>query len=226
MNAPIAKFQRDRFNVAALQGKLLFIDDDMGADTHLDDGLIKAISEAKEMSARHAYGERHFKFRCLALPVMAGNHYPAASDNSHGLRRRAMVIPFDRRFGDGEADKELFPKIWETELPGVLNRALQGLARLRQRGDFKPPADCACAAQEFMAHANPLMAFIEDETSNDPKGHTLLRDFREAMTQWATEQAMKKPVPYKTLKRQLEGMGYEVKKVEGQNRVNGLTLKS
>ena len=49
---------------------MLFIDDDMGADTHLDDGLLKAISEAKEMSARYAYGERHFKFRCLALPVI------------------------------------------------------------------------------------------------------------------------------------------------------------
>jgi putative DNA primase/helicase len=108
MNAPIAKFQGDRFNVAALQGKLLFIDDDMGVDTHLDDGLLKAISEAKEMSARHAYGERHFKFRCLALPVMAGNHYPTTSDNSHGLRRRAMVIPYDRQFGPGEADKDLF----------------------------------------------------------------------------------------------------------------------
>ena len=225
MNAPIAKFQGDRFNIAALQGKLLFIDDDMGANTHLDDGLLKAISEAKEMSARHAYGERHFKFRCLALPVMAGNHYPTTSDNSHGLRRRAMVIPFDRQFGPGEADKELFPKIWQSELPGVLNRALEGLARLRQRGDFKPPADCVRAAQEFMAHANPLLGFIEDETVADPAGHAILRDFRDAMTQWATGQGMKKPVPNKTLKRQLEGLGYEVKKVEGYNRVYGLTLK-
>ena len=37
---------------------------------------------------------------------------------------------------------------------------------------------------------------------------------------------MKKPVPNKTLKRQLEGLGHEVKKVEGYNRVCGLTLKS
>jgi putative DNA primase/helicase len=225
MNAPIAKFQADRFNVAALQGKLLFIDDDMGVDTHLDDGLLKAISEAKEMSARHAYGERHFKFRCLALPVMAGNHYPTTSDNSHGLRRRAMVIPFDRQFGPSEADQELFPKIWQSELPGVLNRALEGLARLRQRGAFMLPADCVGAAQEFMAHANPLLGFIEDQTVADPSGHAILRDFRSAMTQWATDQGMKKPVPNKTLKRQLEGLGYEVNKVEGYNRVYGLTLK-
>jgi putative DNA primase/helicase len=225
MNAPIAKFQGDRFNIAALQGKLLFIDDDMGADTHLDDGLLKAISEAKEMSARHAYGERHFKFRCLALPVMAGNHYPATSDNSHGLRRRAMVIPFDRQFGPGEADKELFPEIWQSEMPGVLNRSLEGLGRLRQRGDFKPPVDCVHAAQEFMAHANPLLAFIEDETVADPKARTQLHKIREAMTQWATEQGMKKPVPYKTLKRQLEGLRYDVKMVEGRNCVYGLALK-
>ncbi len=168
MNAQIAKFQNDRFNVAALLGKLLFVDDDMGADTHLDDGLLKAISEAKEMSARHAYGERHFKLRCLALPVMAGNHYPTTSDNSHGLRRRAMVVPFDRRFGPDEANKELFPKIWEAEMPGVLNRALEGLARLRQRGAFLPPQDCERAAREFLAHANPLNAFPGGRDSDRP----------------------------------------------------------
>src|SRR5208337_4833227 len=226
MNAPIAKFQSDRFNIAALQGKLLFIDDDMGADTHLDDGLLKAISEAKEMSARHAYGERHFKFRCLALPVMAGNHYPTTSDNSHGLRRRAMVIPFDRQFGPGEADKELFPKIWEAEMPGVLNRALEGLARLRQRGAFLPPQDCARAAREFMAHANPLNAFLEEETVDDQNGHALVREVREAMMKWASAQGLKKPVPNKTLKRQLEGLGYEVKMVGGYARVSGISLKT
>jgi len=110
-------------------------------------------------------------------------------------------------------------------LPGILNWALEGLARLRKRGDFKLPVDCVRAAQEFMAHANPLLAFIEDETIADPNGHVLLRDFREAMTQWATGQGMKKPVPNKRLKRQLEGLGYEVKMVEGYNRVYGLALK-
>jgi putative DNA primase/helicase len=226
MNAAIAKFQNDRFNVAELPGKLLFVDDDMGVGTHLDDGLLKAISEAKEMSARHAYGERNFKFRCLALPVMAGNHYPTTSDNSHGLRRRAMVIPFDRQFGPHEADKELFPKIWEAEMPGVLNRALEGLGRLRKRGVFSLPQDCERAAREFLAHANPLNAFLEEEIAADPTGHILLQDFRDAMRKWAGAQGLKKPVPNKTLKRQLEGLGYEIKMVGGYNRVGGINLKT
>jgi putative DNA primase/helicase len=164
-------------------------------------------------------GGRNFKFRCLALPVMAGNHYPSTSDSSHGLRRRAMVIPFDRKFGPHEADKDLFPKIWATELPSVLNRALEGLARLRQRGDFKLPVDC-------MAHANALVAFIEDQCGLDPTGYILLADFRKRMAAWAAGQGMKKPTPFKTLKRQLQGLGFEVKKVNGQHRVNGLSLKA
>ena len=224
-NGPVAKFQRDRFNLASLAGKLLFIDDDMAVDTQLDDGLLKSISEAKDLTTRHAFGRHSFKFRCLALPVMAGNHYPATSDSSHGLRRRAMVIPFDRKFGPEEADSGLFPKIWETELPGILNRALEGLARLRKRGDFKLPVDCAGAWHEFLAHSHPLIAFIEDGCERVESGHVLLSEFRDAMATWSTAQGIKKPVPFKKLKRQLEGLGFEVKNVNGYARVNGLKLK-
>jgi putative DNA primase/helicase len=224
-NGPIAQFHRDRFSRAALAGKLLFVDDDMAGDTHLDDGLLKSISEAKELTTRHAFGRQSFKFRCLALPVMAGNHYPSTSDTSHGLRRRAMVIPFDRQFGPDEADKDLFPKIWETELPGILNRALEGLAHMRQRGKFRLPIDCEKAAQEFLAHANPLHGFIDDRCETDSSGHILLSVFRNLMKAWAAAQGIKKPIPYNTLKRQLEGLGFEVKMVNGYHRVNGLGLK-
>jgi hypothetical protein len=45
------------------------------------------------------------------------------------------------------------------------------------------------------------------------------------MAKWATDQGVKKPVPNKTLKRQLEGLGFEVKMVAGYNRVCGIKLK-
>jgi len=225
LNDQISSFQRDRFNVAALPGKLLFVDDDMAANTRLDDGLLKKISEAKEMSARHVRGRRKFKFRCLALPVMACNTFPTTSDTSHGLRRRAMVIPFDRIFGPGEADPSLFPTIWKSELPGILNRALEGLKRLRQRGDFKPPSDCMRAFEEFMVAANPLMAFLEEECEKDQGGWVYLRDFRKAMKAWAMDQGFKTPMPQNKLKHMLEGLGYKVTMKDGKNRVLGLKLK-
>jgi phage/plasmid-associated DNA primase len=45
LNDNIAGFQRDRFNIAALPGKLLFVDDDLSESVVLDDGLLKKLSE-------------------------------------------------------------------------------------------------------------------------------------------------------------------------------------
>ena len=225
LNDQISSFQRDRFNVAALSGKLLFIDDDLAEDVGLADGLLKKISEAKIISARHAYGRRKFKFQCLALPIMAGNTFPLTKDCSWGMVRRAHIIPFDRIFSPEEANPNLFPGIWEKELPGILNRSLKGLRRLRKRGGFKMPEDCEMALKEFMAHANPLIAFIEDRCIDDPEGRTLLSDFRVSMKLWAQDQGVRGVPTDKRLKRKLEGLGFEVKMVKGYNKVYGLQLK-
>jgi putative DNA primase/helicase len=225
LNDDMAKFQQDRFNAAALTSKLLFIDDDIAINTQLNDGLLKKISEDKEMSARHAYGKRKQNFVCRALPIMAGNNYPTTSDISHGFRRRLMVIPFDKKFGPGEADRELFSKIWACEMPGILNRALEGLQRLRQRGDFWLPVDCRKAADEFMAHANPLVGFIDDRCEPEPNALLPLEQFRALMKRWANSQGTKGPAPIKTLQRQLEALDYKVEKQAGHPRVHGLRVK-
>jgi putative DNA primase/helicase len=226
MSGRITNFQRDKFGIAALVGKKVFVDDDMAVDTILDDGLLKMISEAKQMTTRNPYGRTSFSFRSLALPMMACNSYPMTSDSSYGMTRRAMVISFARKFEANEADPGLFEKIWADELPGILNRALEGLARLRKRGGFDLPVDCKNAAIEFMATANPLAGFIDDRCEKDPLGNILLKTFRESMVAWVSEQGMKKPAPFKALKRQLEGMKYEVTMVQGYARVKGLRLKS
>jgi len=226
LNDSIASFQRDRFNVAALAGKLLLIDDDLAEGVVLDDGLLKKISEAKDISARHAYGRRKFNFRSLALPIMAGNSYPRTRDVSYGLVRRAMVIPFEWVFDEDEADPKLFPAIWYSELPGVLNRSLEGLKRLRERGDFKLPTDCERAKVEFLCHANPLIGFIDDRCIADPETRTRVSEVRQAMKVWARDQGVMRGVPANnTLKRKLVGLGYEVKLVKGYNTVYGMGLK-
>lgn len=225
LNDQIGTFQNDRFNIAFLRGKLLFIDDDVAKDTHLNDGLLKKISEAKDMSARTPHGRKKFRFRCLALPIMASNSFPHTADNSYGLRRRAQVIPFERIFGKHEIDTELFEKIWATEMPGILNRALEGLQRLSERRNFKLPEDCQRAVDDFMASANALVGFIDEACAVDPAGHIDLPEFRAAMRAWMSEQGMKKPAPYKALKRQLKGLGYVVTDVQGYPRVNGLRFK-
>jgi putative DNA primase/helicase len=220
LNDSIAGFQRDRFNVAALPGKLLFVDDDLSENVVLDDGLLKKLSESKPMSARHAYGRRKFNFQSSVMVVMAGNTYPRTADVSKGMTRRAQVIPFDRCF-EHDADPHLFPTIWEQEMPGVLNQALEGLKRLMVRGKFQQPGDCLRAGEEFFVHASPLVAFMDAMLSPDPEGRIQLKSLRGVMRQWLKEQGVKTVVDDKRLKRKLLALGYDVRKINGYETLFG-----
>jgi hypothetical protein len=65
-----------------------------------------------------------------------------------------------------------------------LNRALEGLARLRKRGAFSLLQDCDRAVRNFLAHANPFYAFLDDDTLSEPTGHIVLQYFCAAMAPW------------------------------------------
>ncbi len=212
----LATFQNDRFNMAALHGKLLFCDDDLKQGIILNDRIIKILSEIKILSARHPYGKKKFNFLSRIMTVIASNDYPNTDDISPGMIRRAYIVPFDRQFTVTEDDKGLFPAIWENEMPGILNRALQGLKRLTERGGFLQPADCIRAGKEFFAHANPLYAFLTDFTVKDPDAQMKVKDFRNVFAAWAKSQGIAINQEDKKLLRKLRGLqnefGYTVTK--------------
>lgn len=226
LNGQIQTFYEDRFNIASLVGKQLFVDDDMKFGARLNDGIIKKLSEDKKITTRRAFEPDSFSFCSRALLMLAGNSYPTSGDISHGFRRRINVVPFNRRFSQKDDKPQLFNEIWAEEMSGVLNRAIAGLQRLRKRGRFEPPLDCENAKKTFIAAANPLTAFLEDRTERDPQGSIFLSGMRDEMKTWAVQEGLKTPVPQNILKSQLTSLGYEVTRVNGYNRVKGLKLRS
>lgn len=220
----LRSMKADNFATASLAGKYLLIDDDMAENTVLSDGLIKAISERKLQTARHAYGRRAFTFISRAMPVMVGNNYPRTSDVSFGIIRRAQVIPFARKFSGDSDDPSLFPNIWENEMPGVLNRFIEGLVQLRQRGDFHPPIDCEEAFNDFMIHANPLVGFFDECCVPDPDGRIRLKDLWLAMSAWSKAQGIRISFGRNGLKRKLDGLGHTIKSVKGYPTLYGFSL--
>jgi len=226
LNDSVARFTRDNFNLAYLQGKLAFIDDDVSEGTVLDDGLIKKISEGKTVSARRAFGHDKVTFICRAMPIIAGNSYPKTRDISHGMARRALLVPFERVFKAAEQDMALFPAIWGEELPGVLNLALAGLKRLRARGNqFDLPKDCIEARDEFFRHANPLVAFLHEQCAAEAGSKLKLMDMRAAIKVWTAEQGItKSDVANNSLRRKLAGLGYKITEINGYPHVWDIKL--
>lgn len=157
----------DSHATSSLVGKLLVYDDDLDKNFTLPDGTMKKLAEDGLITA-NPKGAQPFTFTKICTVVMCCNGVPKTKDVSRGFRRRALVVPFTRGFGydDGDNDStvnlNIADEIIETELPGILNKALEGLKRLKQRGYFQEPLSCQEAKNTWLNAANPITGFIRD----------------------------------------------------------------
>jgi P4 family phage/plasmid primase-like protien len=218
----LSEIERDKFAIGALAGKLILLDDDIDTGTKLPDGFLKAISERKLMTGQLKFKDQ-FEFIATCVPVLLANNYPLSADISWGLRRRARIIPFDRIFSKDDRDDTLFPAIWRHELPGILNRAIEGLQRLRRRGDFDEPADCIKAREDWLAQANPLAAFIAERCIKQPSATMPLQGLYKQFEAWADECGVRSIPSRGKMKANLENLGYVVDHSRYGTAVYGIT---
>ena len=86
--------------------------------------------------------------------LIAGNAMPDFGDHATALANRLLVIPFDVSF-KGREDRALARRLIDEELPAILEWALEGLARLRARGNFVEPQESLAKKREIVRFANP-----------------------------------------------------------------------
>jgi putative DNA primase/helicase len=215
---------KSRFAIGSLFGKYLFVDDDVRAGARLPDGMLKTISEAKEVTGELKY-RPSFNFVVRTVPVLLCNNIPSVADLSHGMRRRLMVLPFDRIFTEEEKDPDLFEGIWAQELPGVLNQALAGYKRLLERGTkFKFPNAVKQATTAWLQQANPLPAFIQARCIAKPQGRCLMQDFYRAYSAWTKDMGYTLTQTQQSVTRNLEHLGFGTKKTNQGMAILGLVL--
>ncbi len=124
------------------------------------------------ITAEYKYGQP-FSFVPVATVIGSFNEMPVTADRSDGFFRRWLVLPFPHRFvdaadytgADGECLRDphaLRAVLVSSELSGFLVRAVGGLRRLHERGDFDPPAAVKEATDHFREHGDPMVAFARE----------------------------------------------------------------
>jgi P4 family phage/plasmid primase-like protien len=202
----------DRFVLPNLADRLLFIEDDAKDGEALNDGLLKKISENKVIDTRRVRSSHGTSFCSMVMPIVAINGAPRLDDTSNGMRRRLQVIAFDRQFTAAEINPDLAKTIIATELPGVLNRLIAGLTRLRARGGFDAPAECEKTKDAFLSASNPLHAFLTERCVATPGKHIRISELYQAFAHWMRNQQQRVPFPERSLKIRLVSLGYSVRK--------------
>jgi P4 family phage/plasmid primase-like protien len=148
--------------IASLVGKLAIVDDDANTEKPLPSSVLKKLAEGRVWEADPKYKDQ-FNFRSSATPIVLFNGWPKIKDITFGMLRKVFVIPFKRRFVEGvDEDKTIFSRVAESELPGILNRSLEGLKRLRQRGRFWPPQDCVDAKNGWLRQSNDVLNWLSE----------------------------------------------------------------
>lgn len=149
----------DRFAASGLYGKIANISGDLSSKFVNEPEILKQVTGGDSITTARKYGQQ-FTYVPYAVPIFAANEYFRTSDTSHGWRRRWEVIEFNRdvvQLGSFN-EQDLF-----DEIPGIFNRAMDGLRRLMQRGRFDPPKAAQEATSRLHDSADPFMLWLEED---------------------------------------------------------------
>jgi putative DNA primase/helicase len=94
------------------------------------------------------------------------NELPGIADSSGALAGRFIVLVLENSFY-GKEDVGLGNRLL-GELPGIMNWALVGYRRIRERGHFVQPRSSAEAIEELEALGSPIKAYIRDRCRIGP----------------------------------------------------------
>lgn len=165
---------------ATLEGMMLNISTEMNADGTLADGHLKSITSGEPIDAEPKYKDPYSFIPTVKL-VAATNHLPRLKDTSGGFARRACILAFNKVFKPEERDVNLGQTL-AGELAGILVWALDGLARLLERGRFVPPPSSDATVQAYRIEADSVALFnhecLDQCTNGTPVG-TLYQAYRE-----------------------------------------------
>jgi P4 family phage/plasmid primase-like protien len=214
------KLEGDKYAAARLVGKLANVCSDLPSAHLSSTSMFKALTGGDVLSAEYKYHDS-FEYVPFTKLVFSANQPPHSDDPTHGFFRRWVVVPFTRTFEECAETtvprEELDARLSRpAELSGLLNRALDALAKIRKSG-FTESDSMTQASAEFRRETDPLSVWLDAHAIEDPDGITVKEDLMAAYNAArvaAGRQTMTKTAFGLALKRARNGFG------EAQRTVN------
>ena len=129
------------------------------------------------------------------------NELPRIWDASGALASRFIVLVLTESF-IGREDLGLTDRL-ATELSGILNWAIEGWVRLKERGHFLQPKSSEEMITELEDLGSPISAFLRDRCEIGPKFSVLRDQLYRAWREWCGSQGHDHPSTKETFGRDL-----------------------
>lgn len=131
---PLQQLTVDHFSSAYLFGKLANICADLDSEGLRNTGKFMMITGGDKITAGKKH-EHHISFFPSAKLIFSCNTIPTTSNKDSSFYRRWIILPFKRQTPKEQIDPYMKEKLCK-EMAGILNWALEGLARLHSNKKF------------------------------------------------------------------------------------------
>lgn len=215
-----------REDILRLKDKRLAVLAETKEGARLASATVKQLTGNDTLTARGMYAKRSINFVPCCLPILVTNHRPIIEDQSEGIWDRLLPIHLVEEFQEGGRADPRFDEITEQELPGILNRIIEGMKRFNKRG-LKVPQKVKADQAKYRAMSDPLGEFFDEKCVIRKDVSGVRSELYQAWKIYAREASV--PV-YQERKswffNALEERGYEAYKDSKIYRIRGITLKT
>lgn len=158
-----------------LVGKVANIPSEEQAATFKDSAIIKAMISGEAVQVKQLYAQP-YSTKIEAKHIVACNSVPNSGDNSNGIFRRMLIVPFDAVFDHklGNIDTQLREKLI-AESSGILNRIIEGYKRLMANNKFSESVSVNAVNEEYRNDSDPMTVWMDEVVTKieGPEGNAL-----------------------------------------------------
>lgn len=183
-SVPIESFS-DRFALSATIGKLLNTCSEASKVSPRIEGMLKQFVGGDSITIDRKHIEQ-LQFKPTARLLITTNKRPSFTDDSDGIWRRMLVVPFRVKIADDKVIKGLDARLLE-EASGILNWSIEGLRRLRTQGRFTRSEVMDTQIVAYRAEDSPEMVFLRQHFVLDANSETLAAHMYAAYRVWAEQ---------------------------------------
>jgi P4 family phage/plasmid primase-like protien len=217
----LADLERSRFTLADLPGKTLVVASEQPSSYLASTNTLNAIISGEPIQVERKYRDP-FTVIPRAKVCWAMNELPRVADANSGLFRRVKVVEFPQ-LAEDERDPEIKHAI-EEEGAGILNWALEGLWRLKERGHFEVPAGVEDATKQFRENNDVPALFIEDRCIQGADLKVQASQLYTEYKEWCLENGHR-PMSSTRLADDWARLGFEKTASNGRRFYRGVTLR-
>lgn len=179
--------QPGNYDLADIPGKRVILSTESERGKTMSEKYIKMIVTGDPIKARPIYGSP-VAFESTAKIWWAMNDKPVIKDTTDSMWRRMKLLPFYRKFTEGESADVDLPTKLDAELPGILNWAIKGLIRLTNNGRFTTSTASEDAKQQYREEANPVAQWVNTMTVPTSYPATLQSALFKEYVTWCRDQ--------------------------------------